>query len=114
MHKSGLGGSSLRELATLRNAKRKRISSYDRTGGNDDRIYIKPGETTSIAQIDGRGLHHAHLDDDGVRRKGVPSQSRPPNVLGWGERAQRRGADRRFLWHGPRDSTKTSPRCPCR
>lgn len=55
MHKSGLGGSSLRELATLRNAKRKRVSSYDRTGGNDDRIYIKPGETATIAQIEGAG-----------------------------------------------------------
>lgn len=55
MHQRGLGGSSLRELATLRNAKRKRVSSYDRTGGNDDRIYIKPGETATIAQIDGAG-----------------------------------------------------------
>ena len=67
MHKSGLGGSSLRELATLRNAKRKRVSSYDRTGGNDDRIYIQPGETATIAEHRGRRVHHAHLDDDGVR-----------------------------------------------
>lgn len=55
MHTRGLGGSSLRELATLRNAKRKRISSYDRTGGNDDRISIAPGETVTIANIEGAG-----------------------------------------------------------
>lgn len=48
-------GSSLRELATLRDAKRRRISSYDRTGGNDDRMHIKPGVTATIADISGAG-----------------------------------------------------------
>lgn len=48
-------GSSLRELATLRNAKRKRVSSYDRTGGNDDRLHIKPGTTATVADISGAG-----------------------------------------------------------
>lgn len=55
MHSSSIGGSSLRELATLRNAKRRRISSFDRTGGNNDRIYIQPGETAQVANIDGAG-----------------------------------------------------------
>ena len=48
-------GSSLRELATLRNARRRRISSYDRTGGNDDRLYVQPGETATVADISGAG-----------------------------------------------------------
>lgn len=55
MHMSGLGGSSLRELATLRSAKRRRVSSYDRSGGNDDRIYIAPGKSATIADIVGAG-----------------------------------------------------------
>jgi len=34
----------------------KRISSYDRTGGNADCISINPGETTTIARMDGAGI----------------------------------------------------------
>lgn len=48
-------GSSLKELATLRDAKRRRCSSYDKTGGNNDRIYIKPNETAVVADIGGAG-----------------------------------------------------------
>lgn len=48
-------GSSLRELPLLRNGLRKRCSSYDRTGGNDDRLHIQPGETVTIADITGAG-----------------------------------------------------------
>ncbi len=36
--------------------KRRRISSYDPTGGNDDRKYIAPGETFTVAQIPGCGI----------------------------------------------------------
>lgn len=50
-----LVGSSIREIATLRTAVRKRISSYDRTGGNDDRVYMQPGETRVIAEMSGAG-----------------------------------------------------------
>lgn len=39
-----------------RNTRRKRISSYDKSGGNDDRIYIKPSETQTFAQLEGCGL----------------------------------------------------------
>ncbi len=46
---------SLSTLAYARNAKRKRISSYDRSGGNDDRIYIKPDEEALVADIEGAG-----------------------------------------------------------
>lgn len=34
----------------------KRISSYDRTGGNHDRISIRAGENKEIARIDGSGI----------------------------------------------------------
>lgn len=46
---------SLSTIAFLRDAKRERLSSYDKTGGNDDRIYIEPGEYRTIADIKGAG-----------------------------------------------------------
>jgi hypothetical protein len=48
----------LEELATLKQGVRsKRISSYDRTGGNDDRLAnILPGETRTLAEIRGAGM----------------------------------------------------------
>ncbi len=47
--------SSLETLAWRRSGRRLRISSYDRKGGNDDRIYVKPGDTATIADITGAG-----------------------------------------------------------
>ncbi len=57
METSGYGphGSSLRDLPRLRNARRRRFSSWDRTGGNDDRVTLRPGATTTLAEIDGAG-----------------------------------------------------------
>ena len=46
----------LKNLIFAKNTKRKRVSSYDRTGGNDDRLYIAPGETVVIADIKGAGI----------------------------------------------------------
>lgn len=51
----GMGYSSLADLARIRNCKRGRISSYDRTGGNYDWIEIAAGETRVIADIQGAG-----------------------------------------------------------
>lgn len=48
-------GSSLRELSITRHAKRKRVSSYDKTGGNSDWLTIDPKETVDIARIKGAG-----------------------------------------------------------
>lgn len=48
-------GSTLRDLSLVRNGKRKRASSYDPTGGNSDYIWLKPGETTSVANVPGAG-----------------------------------------------------------
>ncbi len=50
------GISPLRGLATLRKAKTRRFSSYDRTGGNDDRLHIEPGKTVVIAEHAGAGI----------------------------------------------------------
>jgi hypothetical protein len=44
-------GSSLRDLPRLRSSRRKRASSWDKTGGNDDRLTIKPGQTVTLAEI---------------------------------------------------------------
>lgn len=50
------GLSPLRGLAKLRHARTRRFSSYDRTGGNDDRIHIQPGQTVTIAEHAGAGI----------------------------------------------------------
>lgn len=51
----GPHGSSLRDLPRLRSTKRRRVSSYDTSGGNNDYVVIKPGETAEIAAIPGAG-----------------------------------------------------------
>ena len=48
--------STLSDLANFRNCRSKRISCYDRTGGNDDYIKIGAGETAVIAEIKGAGI----------------------------------------------------------
>jgi hypothetical protein len=50
-----LGSSSLRHLAELRDAESHRVSSYDRGGGNDDRLHIAPGAIATLADIHGAG-----------------------------------------------------------
>ena len=51
----GQYGSSLRDLPRLRTHRRKRASSWDRSGGNDDRLTVRPGETVTLAEITGAG-----------------------------------------------------------
>ncbi|MFI6389842.1 glycoside hydrolase family 172 protein [Nonomuraea sp. NPDC050547] len=51
----GQHGSSLRDLPRLRAHRRRRASSWDRTGGNDDRITIEPGQTVTLADLRGAG-----------------------------------------------------------
>jgi hypothetical protein len=48
-------GSPLGELARIRNVRTRRVSSWDRTGGNDDRLHIAPGTTAVLADIEGAG-----------------------------------------------------------
>ncbi len=47
--------SSLQTIAFAKKAKRRRASSYDKSGGNDDRIYIAPGDSAVVANIEGCG-----------------------------------------------------------
>ncbi|ACZ41540.1 conserved hypothetical protein [Thermobaculum terrenum ATCC BAA-798] len=47
--------SPLANIAQIRPARSKRISSYDRTGGNADRIQIAAGERVDLASIEGAG-----------------------------------------------------------
>jgi hypothetical protein len=45
----------LRGLIYPRNARRRRVSSWDVTGGNEDAWLLQPGETRVIADIEGAG-----------------------------------------------------------
>ncbi len=51
-------GTDLRKLTEIRDGvKTKRVSSYDRSGGNNDRIeHIKPGEKKVIFDVSGAGM----------------------------------------------------------
>ncbi len=58
-------GSSLRDLPRLRSSRRKRASSWDRSGGNDDRLTIEPGQTVTLADIPGAGcVNHVWITVD--------------------------------------------------
>lgn len=48
--------SPLDGLLTLSNARSKRVSSYDRSGGNADRVQFGPGETFVMADLAGAGI----------------------------------------------------------
>ncbi|MFC5465513.1 glycoside hydrolase family 172 protein [Lederbergia graminis] len=72
--------------------KTKRISSYDRTGGNDDKIVIKAGETAEIANISGAGIiKHIWI-----------TISTPDNFI-------RRNAIIRMYWDGEENPSVESP-----
>ncbi|HVL39655.1 MAG TPA: glycoside hydrolase family 172 protein [Fimbriimonadaceae bacterium] len=46
----------LADIATLVDARSRRISSYDRSGGNADHTKIGPGETITLAEMEGAGI----------------------------------------------------------
>jgi len=48
-------GGPLMDLPRLRNCRRRRISSHDKTGGNRDYIVIPKGKTHPLAEIEGAG-----------------------------------------------------------
>ncbi|MBM3136356.1 MAG: DUF2961 domain-containing protein, partial [Chloroflexi bacterium] len=50
-----LPGTSLGDLPRLRAYQRRRLSSYDPTGGNADYWDFAPGQTRTIAAIQGAG-----------------------------------------------------------
>lgn len=47
---------SMSTIACMRQGKRRRISSYDRSGGNDDRVHIRAGQTLTLADISSPGI----------------------------------------------------------
>ena len=49
------GSGGLAGLPRARGGRRKRASSHDRSGGNNDRIRVNAGETATLAEIDGAG-----------------------------------------------------------
>ena len=49
-------GHSLEDLYLLDNSRRRRLSSYDRTGGNHDWMDLPAGETKTIGEIHGCGI----------------------------------------------------------
>lgn len=51
-----IGADSLGNLATLRDYRSARVSSYDTTGGNADFWVFNAGETKTIADIEGAGV----------------------------------------------------------
>ena len=67
-------GSPLGELARIRNVTTRRTSSWDQSGGNMDFLVVPPGETATLADIEGAGCinhiwcTHACGQDDYLRR----------------------------------------------
>jgi hypothetical protein len=67
-------GSPLGELARIRNVTTRRVSSWDRAGGNMDFLVVQPGQMVTLADIHGAGCinhiwcTHACQQDDYLRR----------------------------------------------
>jgi len=71
-------GSSLRDLPRLRTSRRRRVSSWDRTGGNDDRLTVEPGSTVTLAEIAGAGcIQHIWVTCAHEDREGSPGMREP-------------------------------------
>lgn len=69
-------GSPLGGLPRLRHCISRRASSWDRTGGNDDRLHIQAGDTAVLAHIRGAGsINHVWMtlncDEEHYLRKAV-------------------------------------------
>jgi hypothetical protein len=69
-----MGAGALRGLVAARDCRRRRVSSYDRSGKNADSIRVRPGQTATLAQIAGAGcLTHlwfttGHTEPDYLRK----------------------------------------------
>ena len=74
-------GSSLRDLPRLRNTRRKRVSSWDKTGGNNDWVVIPAGETATLAEIEGAGdINHIWIAG-GMEHFGLEPDTLEPDVM---------------------------------
>jgi hypothetical protein len=54
--RAGVGLSPLRGLCVARDVRRMRLSSYDRSGGNEDFVRVYKGEPLELGSIDGAGI----------------------------------------------------------
>lgn len=84
--------SILNNLAHFKHYRSKRISSYDRTGKNADRLVIKSGETAEIARIKGAGI---------IKHIWVTISCKDSML--------RRNAILRMYWDGEQDASVQSP-----
>jgi hypothetical protein len=80
-----LGSGTLASLARLRRYKSRRLSSWDRSGGNFDAIWVQPGERAVFGEIQGAGC---------VRHIWMTMMSLPP------EAAELRQTVLRIYWDG--------------
>ena len=73
---SPLGG-----LPFVKNARSRRESSYDRTGGNRDFVVVPPKETKVIADIRGAGIikHHSNYLDKYWQNRKLPQRKTKQN-----------------------------------
>jgi hypothetical protein len=84
--------SMLDNLAALKNYQSKRISSFDRSGKNADRLVIESGETKEIAKIEGAGI---------IKHIWITISCQDPMI--------RRNAVLRMYWDGEADPSVESP-----
>jgi len=64
-NRSAMTESFLDEMTHLKSARSKRVSSWDRTGGNRDAITMNAGETATLADIEGAGcIRHIYFTTD--------------------------------------------------
>jgi hypothetical protein len=69
--------STLKNLALMREGKRNRISSYDKTGGNNDFLIIGPKQSQSIALIKGAGcINHIWMTLGEIKDTGTKNYLR--------------------------------------
>lgn len=83
---------SLGSIHLARPGRRRRVSSADRTGGNDDRVKVEPGQTGTLAEIDGPGC---------IRHIWMTIADTEPNYL--------RRLVLRMYWDGERNPSVEAP-----
>jgi len=83
---------ALWNLYQVRDGRTKRVSSYDRTGGNADHIVVKPGETAVLADIKGAGI---------IRHIWITIACKDPMI--------RRNCILRMYWDGEENPSGESP-----
>lgn len=70
-------------LPYLKKSKLVQISSFDSTGGNNDRINIHSGKTATILDMEGTGYDYADLDHHRFQGSPLPAEDYFTDVLGW-------------------------------